>query len=200
MYGFTSYLRGFFIVFTVSRRTVHGEVATSERTWLQQPGETNKAYSAFSVYLTAGSERSTARVAQELGKSKTLMDRWSSRHDWVRRAGAYDAYAIQQRLAVREKIDANEEIRAYRERARENAKRLNAVTTVLLGKAAERLRNLNPSDIDPRLLPGIIRATAQAMDAALNAEAQAIGANDLLQMLDEMGTDEAGNPSEVQPA
>ena len=38
-----------------------------------------------------GAERSTAKVARALGKSKTLMDRWSGQGGWPARAGAWDA-------------------------------------------------------------------------------------------------------------
>jgi hypothetical protein len=61
-----------------------------ESLWEQQPGESVKAFEAFSVYRNLGVRRSTARVAQQLGKSKTLMDRWSSQWFWVERVRAYD--------------------------------------------------------------------------------------------------------------
>jgi hypothetical protein len=38
-----------------------------------------------------GAERSTAKVARALGKSKTLMDRWSGQDGWPARASAWDA-------------------------------------------------------------------------------------------------------------
>jgi hypothetical protein len=62
----------------------------SVRFWERQPQETSKAYEAFQLYRDMGLGRSTARVARELGKSKTLMDRWSSRHDWVGRVQALE--------------------------------------------------------------------------------------------------------------
>ena len=38
-----------------------------------------------------GAERSLAKVAQKLGKSKALMERWSVRWQWGQRAEAWDA-------------------------------------------------------------------------------------------------------------
>jgi hypothetical protein len=58
--------------------------------WEQQPGESTKAFEAFATYRDLGAKRSTARVAQKLGKSKTLTDRWSSQWMWVERVRAYD--------------------------------------------------------------------------------------------------------------
>lgn len=60
--------------------------------WDRRPGETSPAWAAFVVYRDMGAERSTARVAQELGKSKTLADRWSGANEWVARAAAWDAH------------------------------------------------------------------------------------------------------------
>lgn len=59
--------------------------------WEKKDNESAKAYEAFLHYrdLPAG-ERSLAKVAQELGKSTTLMSRWSTEHGWVTRAAAWD--------------------------------------------------------------------------------------------------------------
>ena len=47
--------------------------------WERQDGETAQAFQAFAEYRDMGAERSLAKVAQKLGKSKPLMERWSSR-------------------------------------------------------------------------------------------------------------------------
>lgn len=60
-----------------------------------QKGESVVAFEAFRTYLEQGPSRSTARVAQALGKSKTLMDRWSSRWSWVDRVRAFESRAAQ---------------------------------------------------------------------------------------------------------
>lgn len=57
--------------------------------WARRATETSPAYGAFRVYLDV---RSNAKTAQQLGKSKTLIDKWSSEHDWVERVVAYDVY------------------------------------------------------------------------------------------------------------
>jgi len=56
------------------------------------PKETSTSFEAFVVYRDMGVERSLQKVAQRLGKSKALMDRWSSRHRWVKRSSAWDAH------------------------------------------------------------------------------------------------------------
>lgn len=58
--------------------------------WVRQEGESSPAYEAFRVYMQA---RSTTKVAEELGKSLTLITRWCTQNDWVERMRAYDIYA-----------------------------------------------------------------------------------------------------------
>lgn len=59
----------------------------------RQPRETAKAFQAFRCYLEMGPSRSTAKVAQALGKSKTLTDRWSGQWNWVERVKLDEAAA-----------------------------------------------------------------------------------------------------------
>ena len=67
----------------------------------QQPRESNKAFAAFSLYLSLGSERSLSVVAQKLQKSVTMLGRWSSKFDWPGRLKAHAAHlAIVEREAI----------------------------------------------------------------------------------------------------
>jgi hypothetical protein len=66
----------------------------SEQIWTRRDGESTPAYDAFKEYLHQGATRSNAKVAHALGKSITLMNRWSSAHDWVDRSVAYDSYVM----------------------------------------------------------------------------------------------------------
>jgi hypothetical protein len=58
----------------------------------QQPKESGKAFAAFAMYLSMGSERSLAQVGQQLGKSVGLIERWSKRFDWGGRVQAHGAH------------------------------------------------------------------------------------------------------------
>jgi hypothetical protein len=67
----------------------------------QQPRESNKAFAAFSLYLSLGPERSTAEVAKKLAKSEQLIRRWSAKFAWTDRVAAHGAHlAIIEREAV----------------------------------------------------------------------------------------------------
>ncbi len=58
----------------------------------QQPRESSKAFAAFQVYLRMGPQRSLAAVGQQLGKSRVVIERWSSKFDWVSRVQAHAAH------------------------------------------------------------------------------------------------------------
>jgi len=58
----------------------------------QLPQEGDKAFAAFSLYLSLGTERSLATVSQRLRKSVTMLGRWSAKYDWPARVQAYAAH------------------------------------------------------------------------------------------------------------
>jgi hypothetical protein len=60
------------------------------RVFERQVKESAKAFAAFSIYLSLGSERSLETVAQKVTKSSRLLKRWSSRWNWGERVRAYD--------------------------------------------------------------------------------------------------------------
>lgn len=62
------------------------------RPWERQSRESAQAFEAFSTYLELGADRSLAEVGRRLGKSKALMDRWSSRWRWVERVYDWDLH------------------------------------------------------------------------------------------------------------
>lgn len=62
----------------------------TDKPWERQKGESTQAYEAFSTYLNMGAERSTRAVAQKLGKSASLIQRWSREKGWQERVRAYE--------------------------------------------------------------------------------------------------------------
>lgn len=65
-----------------------------DKIWTRRDGESPVAHAAFKEYLRQGDDRSLVRVGEALGKSTTLMERWSSAHDWPARSVAYDQYTL----------------------------------------------------------------------------------------------------------
>lgn len=113
--------------------------------WEQQPGESAKAFEAFNAYLDMGADRSIRGVAQQLGKSSTLMARWSSTHGWVERVAAYEADL--QRAAHAKAVKD----------AQKMAERHISIALKLQTKALEALAKLEPEELDPKNLIAFVR-------------------------------------------
>jgi uncharacterized protein YjcR len=68
------------------------QYADGREPWEKQPGESFKAFTAFALYRDLSTTRSLAKVAESLGKSVGLIERWSRRDDWQRRVERYELY------------------------------------------------------------------------------------------------------------
>lgn len=60
--------------------------------WERQKNEGSETYADFCVYRDLGPGRSIPKAAELQGKNVTALWQASSRHKWVKRAEAYDAY------------------------------------------------------------------------------------------------------------
>lgn len=62
------------------------------KAWERQPEEGPEAFEAFQAYRDMPLPRSIRNCAVNLGKSDTLIGRWSSAHQWQHRILAYDRH------------------------------------------------------------------------------------------------------------
>ena len=108
------------------------------KSWERQPKESLKAYEALYLYLQLGDERSCAKVAKQLGKSTTIIERWCSAWHWVQRSREYDTELRRKELA-----DKKAEIKKMRERQMRTAQ-------LLQKKAIEALDTLEPGSIEAK--------------------------------------------------
>jgi hypothetical protein len=77
--------------------------------WERQEGESEVAFLGFVGYRDQPAPRSLARLARDMSKSRQLVETWSSKNNWVRRASAYDRQLDDlRRQARRETIEAIE--------------------------------------------------------------------------------------------
>jgi hypothetical protein len=110
----------------------------------RQPKETAVAFEAFRTYLELGPSRSTASAAQVLGKSKTLMDRWSSRWRWVERVREVES-------SQAAKVDAEvtaERVRVAKRQAQEAQLHATA-TTLAAAELVQRVQKARQEGVDP---------------------------------------------------
>lgn len=102
--------------------------------WERQKGENSKRYEAFCIYRDMH-PRSLYKVAEELGKSRTLITRWSGEDKWVDRAASWDDE--QDRIARQAQLD---EIKKMRKRHADLA-------NAMLVKAARALQRIPEDEI-----------------------------------------------------
>ena len=74
------------------------ERAPAHREWDVLPGESPEQHEAFLTYMKQGPRRSVRYTARLLKRSQRVLEKWSLKHDWTRRAREFDAWRNQQRL------------------------------------------------------------------------------------------------------
>jgi hypothetical protein len=88
-------------------------VRSEREPWEKRPRESYKAFNAFAVFRDLGPERTLPKVAAAVKKSISMIQQWSSRHDWLERADAYDLY-VDRRLREQRETDIEEATRIER--------------------------------------------------------------------------------------
>lgn len=135
-------------------------------------GERAERYQARVAYITAGADRSLRDLARKLGKSLTLVGRWSAEDDWPRLAADYD-----QTVYTLAANDAAEQYRAdladYRKRYAEMGKGLYAAAGAIVSRLAREARTME-------LGPGALALAANAAKTAADLEALALRVEHLL--------------------
>lgn len=134
--------------------------------------ESTPAFAAFRTYLEMGPARSTAKVARECGKQKSLMDRWSKRHRWVDRVAAYEAQAT--RAVDVAHLDAI----ARRSERQAQIAQLHGEATALVAKAMVEKVQLEPDALKALDLDELVRleaAMARAHNRVVVTERLALG-------------------------
>ena len=141
--------------------------------WERQEGESAKAYEAFSVYRDMKADRSLAKVGQKLGKSKTMMEKWSKKFDWVARAEAWD---LEEDRLIR--VALTKDIGAMRKRHAD-------VARAMLIKAAKALTKIPDEEIKAADI-------SRMVDVASKLER--ISKGDVGEVVEERQGESVGNP------
>lgn len=123
--------------------------------WERQPRETDPAFEAFRTYRDMGASRSLSKVARQLGKSETLIHRWSSEHSWVVRVHAYDANLDREHII---------EIRELRRRA---AKRNATAAALAMQKFGEVVMGIDTEKVKVADMAAVARVALQMEQDAL---------------------------------
>lgn len=125
------------------------------KAWDRQKGESRQAFDAFAAHRDA-TTRSLTEVARGLGKSRALLDRWSSRWSWVERSRAWDQFVDQEKQ------------RSQIEEAREIGVRHARIAAAIQAKVVERIRSIDIERVS-------LRDMVYAFDIAVKVERLALG-------------------------
>lgn len=120
-----------------------------EQPWERQKDESSKAFEGFTVYRDMGAERSLAKAGRSLGKSKTLLEKWSSQWNWVERARAYD-----------NEIERQAKAKAVKE-VKEMHSRHIKIALQLQAKALEALNKTKPTLMEPKDIKEFIKVATE---------------------------------------
>lgn len=122
---------------------------------------------AYVLYRDFGPDRSYAAVAQALGKSKTLIDRWGGEDKWQIRVAAWDAEQDRQRQEA-----AQEEARRL---AKKHARAIEDTITVLMQPAMRLAAMIEEGDesltkdTDPITLANLAAQAGKQLPALVQA-------------------------------
>jgi hypothetical protein len=142
----------------MEHKTQQSDPATTAiKAWERQEGESQEAYEAFEQYLGMGAQRSLVKVAKLVGKSHTLIERWSVRDQWQGRVVHHDRWRAR---ALNEEILLG--TAEMRQRAIKTAMAIQA-------RVAQRVTNMSKAEI-AKLRP---REIAALFNSATKAEASA---------------------------
>jgi hypothetical protein len=106
--------------------------------WDRQTGEGTERWAAFLTYRDLGPGRSLVRAAEEVGKTPSLIERWSADDQWVDRVQAWDDHLA--RVGDEAREDA---VREMHDRHARMAMGLQA-------RAVERLASIDPRELTAR--------------------------------------------------
>ena len=109
-----------------------------------------------------GADRSIRAVSQELGKSKTLIDRWSRTHNWVERCRAWDNH-IQ-----------HEAKKAAITEVRNMTKRHVTMAQQIQNAAMLALKEMGSDMVNPKNFAAIVKLATELERQNLEAEVAAV--------------------------
>jgi hypothetical protein len=167
---------------------------TAERPTIERlPDEHPARFQARVEYIVAGPERSLESVSQKLGKSRVLLERWSSADGWVDHARRWDSLIVN--LRTQAEVDAyRAELEDHRRRYGDMGKALYQVAAKLLkqldGIAGQAPKTIEGKDGKWYKIPGIeitpatLTVASRAVTIAADLEAHALRLADILPKLD----------------
>jgi hypothetical protein len=165
--------------------------------------ETADQYVCFQKYLMLQGSRSTGALCELTGHSfKTISD-WSNAFNWQNRAAAYDKDQMAIVWKEVEKYNRNthkDAIIEFRESSERQARMMAKVAEDLLRVLGKRVMKAEEEgeEVPMTLVSGLLRATASISEQSRQSWANALGVNEMLEMVEtEMNRAEVADVTDV---
>ena len=150
--------------------------------------ETTKAYEAFCFYRVMGLGRSVARVSKEHTKNLPTVKKWSTEHNWVQRAEAFD---LDQEAIARQVLEEEnrelyrKKLRKYNQENEEIGKALRSTAVIMLQKFRAFANDLDPKDIKTNNAANIVRSIETCIVQGDRLMADSLAIEKLLKQLED---------------
>lgn len=166
--------------------------ARSRKPWDKLDNESEVAYYLFKTWLGQPLPRPSARALSKLviaaglkqGTAPRTIDGYVIRHQWAKRAMAFDHEMMEAEFASRKreiaKISADDELQNFRSRVLATAMTLQTVGASLLAKVNKSINNLPDGAPVPSSTSAGARAGAHLLQHALDAEAALLGLDEIV--------------------
>ena len=139
----------------------------AKKLWERQDHDTDKSFDAFVQYLmmppSERSLRAVAEISGNIAAKQRYIEDWSSRHDWVVRARAWDDYQAQLARDALSKQEINDRLEQRRVRRDLTRVMLAQIQNQVLSRDNE-TGKITPKVIDPDTLDRLSRSFVRILD------------------------------------
>jgi hypothetical protein len=140
----------------------------AEPIWDQQPGETDRAFGAFTVYRAMPRyNRTIIAVSKDLGRTYSMVHIWSRKWRWLPRARAYEAWEDDRRRHA----EAQAVVALNDKHGRIGAQMFRKVAQRIIGDDDNKIAGLDPNQLSPY-------EVAKLAEVAVKLERMALGLSD----------------------
>lgn len=146
-------------------------------------------FACFQQYMRMGSSRSLEQLEMLTGHVSATLSKWSKKFNWERRIAAWEKERLALAWSGAERNERNahrEAIAEFKQASERQARIMSRVSEDLVRVLGRRLQQAedNEEEIPMHLVGGLLRAAASLNEQSRNAWGNALGVNELLEVVD----------------
>lgn len=146
-------------------------------------------FAVFQQYMRLPGARSLAELSRMTGRTVPTLSKWAERYNWEKRTAAWqkDQMAITWREADKLKRNAHREaITEFRNSSERQARMMSRVSEDLVRVLGKRIAQAEEDgeEIPMHMVGGLLRAAASINEQSRQAWGNALGVNELLEVVD----------------